>query len=60
MLDNITDEEVKMIRTLVFHALQDLNNEIDEFYPHNGELFTYLLKRHAKVEMLHKKLQVEA
>ncbi len=59
MPDSITNEEVQIVRTLVFAKLQDLKNEIDEHYPHDDELFAYLLKRHAKIEMLHKKLQVE-
>ncbi len=57
VLDDVTHEEVKMIRTLVFTALHDLKNDIDEYYPHDDELFAQLLKRHAKLEMLHRKLR---
>ncbi len=57
MLDNVTDKEMELIRTLVFSELQNLKNDIDEYYTHDDESFAQLLKRHAKIEMLHKKLR---
>lgn len=56
MLDNVTSEEMKLIRVLVFAELHDLNDRINH-YDGPDEGFDYLTERENKFEKLERKLR---